>query len=1442
MGEQRAFSVHSVTEYNRGDAHPSIASPLHLPFLLLTLSKQRQIVLWCLHRSAEERLHEHTSIYSSSFARMRAESTTNRNGSTTMPLPSPNVREKARHASVSDGGDTARLTERNMLSTSFAISPGKELGTLSRIRTGRDTTTLYVQTGGGSESRISLAPAPAPKSPALDPPGKDAAEGGASGGANRLEAGAIAEKLTGLATSATEAVPSILNQLRQTLVLVFVVILALLFCQIVSLWVSQTALNSAITVQTYKNSQHVQIASHLTHQLLELKDAAEQMEAQLSALGQNALLDEEYQGLHFDIRGVDAARRQSLEVLHAAARYRGPLEDVEFLVDQHVAYERRIKELAKEEITWLGIVTRREHHRLHRRLENSLSQRHPLYSVSAQAFELSAKWMDNFYGDEELTRRHWECGDEERRRAVSELSSQLAISFEDVHVETPSWGSWWRFSWGRHHRRGMRKRLSSRWTLLIILLVLIFCFSSLGGSAGASKNACDPLWILDLPYATEAQRTEKTDREIATPANDELFGFYTITLSSDRPEEVAVLPLLHGVLCDVVIRQRCTDPAVCFHRGALVPPPLAMRCCAPTKQLVRCTRRLGMRFDKDGAAGRAGPDGIAAWVSSAAAGLPPSMRPKTVAPDFTPFPLARHDAALGFGPTTLQDIPDVLTAQQRMSVAKKEAPALSLEEQEREQAVASGVAVGDASTPAATPFPTGISAPHAAPSPPPYVVVGDASLKVMDRVECRRSIDDLVEQFRSRPEREARAATVLDLAATLSRRSDTEVVRMLEELSAPFSIDGNGLQFLTTKVVKFGRPYWVGSELMNAYIALVEAATDFFTLVEPGRLAASPQVCAQLLHFFALIRLLEPNRWFSPNPNSPSNRGDYSHPRGVNLLIAHRGLGEPLLDAMEGLVTSSHPGFFNACTLTDLVDLLRGFAAVEPSGRPRGEVLEGLWRHVRRHLAAADAPAAEPLEKLYFTLASVGAAEKRHAVLQLLLRLATGPTGLLLGPDVFAAASQERDEDLKQRLVVDHLERSLAAAAQDTMGPAATQRLLGLVEASQELLMSLKDKAWATEFARRHQYDRVSLEGVGEGHEVVGERLQLEAITREKGIPAVALLGHTASGSRTTLLELLAQGKCPQREDRYLTRYRRKRAHPVRTLLSDLPHIRGLTSIFLFHSSAVRSSVQPLLSAAHRARGGKETMICTAQSLQALAALAHYGCGDGKASEPDTARRALVILAQELCKGRMVLLPFTEELLLHDAGVACGEDLMLWTVAAFLAREIPLVKVHTLLHPFSIARRPYHMLKGGHSTLRSTEDLYNRATPLLAAMSSKLLPSVTHHVRLQQPVRDPPNRLHKINPVRARFLYRRDKALFDKFHVTARNVPPGFAQGALDSDLRGLGFYTPDHPQKTMPPSKMVTNSTAIPFPEPSTYQSRRTEQETLTQRHPSIQKKDAVR
>ncbi|KPI87692.1 hypothetical protein ABL78_3230 [Leptomonas seymouri] len=857
--------------------------------------------------------------------------------------------------------------------------------------------------------------------------------------------------------------------------------------------------------------------------------------------------------------------------------------------------------------------------------------------------------------------------------------------------------------------------------------------------------------------------------------------------------------------------------------------------------------------------------------------LPESMYPKEVSADFTPFPLPKHDESLGFGPVRLRNVPDIEAARLRMasSVATAAAPRQAsarsapvttttlLDDDEEEAEVLSASLLWSSldatDTRAASPVAAGTVMPLLADDAhsrstavgTPFTEEGDdddlsgyhthPQFPLLDILECDRSVEDLLTQFWSRPQREARSATVLDFASTLQKRSNEELTRIFYELSSLFTWDGNGLQFLVTKVVKYGRGYTVTSELTKAFVQLLDAMTVTFMDEQPQRLAESPALFAQVLHFLALVKIMEPNKWYSLTANSMQNRADYSHPRGVNRTTAYVTAGRNLVDFLEDIVTAGHEVDENAdlppskeeaehalrLTATwspdDILDVLAGFAGIMPDGKAPSAVtaalLDELWRQWSRLDFELTTPQhAEQLERLYMLLQVMDV--QRDAVLDALLggqlrghNSASGASASLFrerddtpplklaasltevrGPDFFSAVSKDRRAAVKTA--------ALALLASSLARARATQDrplLQALVESGAELLQSLDDKELARTFAQREDFDATMLRAIPHMSSVA------DRLSAQDPSWSVYPLTRTVKGGLPDTGAILAHLRAHPVP--YITFFEGRRVHPVRALTANLDFIKAMDNVFLLHSSGVSTHVSGLVSVVRRLRSGKDALIVTSSCLRALQAAAQCGLTEKIRRRAD---RALDIVAYELEAGRAILVPLSEELYLHDAGTYCDEDLMLWTLAAYLARDLPLVKVHTVISKLSPARNPHHMLKAEFSPVASTTDLYDASTPLLQSLRSKELRSVTHHPLLQRPVSDRPHSLYNVNPIRARFVYRRDKALFDKYHTTARNLAPGFSQGALNSDLRGLGIYTPDHPQVPYTP---VSELMARPVP-----------------------------
>ncbi|KAF8298830.1 hypothetical protein TcYC6_0074090 [Trypanosoma cruzi] len=794
---------------------------------------------------------------------------------------------------------------------------------------------------------------------------------------------------------------------------------------------------------------------------------------------------------------------------------------------------------------------------------------------------------------------------------------------------------------------------------------------------------------------------------------------------------------------------------------------------------------LRLRFD--GAAGEAGRGSVRYKR------LPESMQPKSLGENFTPFPLPKYDEDFGYGPVRLRNIPDIEKAKER---EQRRGPTLmesSLETSENEtnmQLRVEGSALPSSSDVSSDPLCK-------------KKTVGDGDslggyavsrhYPQIDRLECNRSLKSLLLQFVQRPQVEARCAALADMASTISTRSDAELIRMFEEVSSPFAYDGRGINFLVTTVKKFGRPYAVTNSLVTAYVNLMNAATATLVQEQPWRLSRCPALTIQLVHFMALIKVFEPNKWFTSSNHAPSNRADYKHPRGTNQKTAFWRTGEELFDFMVELVRCDEhgvvPPLLDLCTDEQLVDLLNGFLAIMPNGTPLGSVFNSIMgcflRRARSHLKRSlTSQEFGTIERMYLT--SVMADASNDELLKILLSDSSCPRG----PNFFAALSRRQETLLHEKALV-FLQKAIDTANENHDAPT----LLALMESGSEMLLSMVNKDLAYDFAVKNQFDYQILRSF-QHFGVVADRLRMEQSGTSARIPLLmrdvqaqllasntaqaCLMDETASQSSAFLPEYVLP--CPARRP----------SRPLMTMLSQLDYLNSMSSVFLLHSSLMATSTDQLVSAVRRLQSGKDSLIV---SMSCLRELSVKFVTSPKQKEREACERALEIIAYEVEKGRIVLLPFSEEIRLHDAGTYCDEDLILWSVAVFFARELPLVKVRTLMHSDCTARTPYRFLKGRHNLLVSSHSLYDKDAPLLSALHSKELRLVTRNAKLRTALRDRKCTLHYYNPIRARFVYRRDKAMFEKYHTNARNLAPGFSRGALHHDWRGLGVYTPDHPQ-----------------------------------------------
>ncbi|RNF11974.1 uncharacterized protein Tco025E_06544 [Trypanosoma conorhini] len=101
-------------------------------------------------------------------------------------------------------------------------------------------------------------------------------------------------------------------------------------------------------IVTYYNEQNLLIATSLTEQMLEKADELNELMKPFKRTPAAAL-----EKATRTLEGVTELRDASVEQLHSRMLYPGPVDDVKFLLEEHVAYKMNLARMVKEELQWL---------------------------------------------------------------------------------------------------------------------------------------------------------------------------------------------------------------------------------------------------------------------------------------------------------------------------------------------------------------------------------------------------------------------------------------------------------------------------------------------------------------------------------------------------------------------------------------------------------------------------------------------------------------------------------------------------------------------------------------------------------------------------------------------------------------------------------------------------------------------------------------------------------------------------------------------------------------------------------------------------------------------------------------------------------------------------------------------------------------------------------
>ncbi|KAH9593012.1 hypothetical protein LSM04_004036 [Trypanosoma melophagium] len=285
---------------------------------------------------------------------------TNHGNSLTSLSNPPVYNNHNKNNSIATASVTADLSSSKLPVTSSASAAALPLSSLSF---GRGTSvlqcsrrkggpmTLYVRTDSSEDTDVS-------------PVATEARDGGASGAAEVNEETPAedeeSEGLSSLIWSLCEMGADALHKLRNiipdmlrhpqeirfaTEILVFA-----FFCItfIFLLGVAQERIEWMAKISAYDIEQSILVSTSLTEELLRKSNEVNELMMPVKRTSPDAL-----EKASMVIKDLSDSRELSVKLLHSRLHYPGPVEDIKFLLEEHVAYKINLARLVREELEWL---------------------------------------------------------------------------------------------------------------------------------------------------------------------------------------------------------------------------------------------------------------------------------------------------------------------------------------------------------------------------------------------------------------------------------------------------------------------------------------------------------------------------------------------------------------------------------------------------------------------------------------------------------------------------------------------------------------------------------------------------------------------------------------------------------------------------------------------------------------------------------------------------------------------------------------------------------------------------------------------------------------------------------------------------------------------------------------------------------------------------------
>lgn len=734
----------------------------------------------------------------------------------------------------------------------------------------------------------------------------------------------------------------------------------------------------------------------------------------------------------------------------------------------------------------------------------------------------------------------------------------------------------------------------------------------------------------------------------------------------------------------------------------------------------------------------------------------PSLQPKPLPVDYTPFPLPKYDTAMGFGPTRLQSIPDIAKAKKAMvdeagqwfeqasdSISSSQRPAdPTVDEQEN--------VMSCLSTTSGTPY------------------VQQPGYPLLDRLVCMRSLEDLLHQYSSNTCATRRAAAICDIAHSLDRWSIAELKIMFATLSESFDPDGFGIKFVARRVHGYQLPFEVSSPLHHAFRLLMELLDEHFEGTALQQIHQDPTLLVSMIEFYARTKVFQTDLWHSVSHERKSNMTTGLQSKSHNKHYFNKAYFRSVFSEVEDLLSGDVDNqigqastLVSRLSMSDIAELFCALTSIDEKGAVAGAVTDALiaefLAQLQEQRTVADELQLAKLDQLVGKLAfAASMAGVTNHFLDAAADACSTPSELLLM--YFAHRAKKLPCDRVVELVKKNADVTVSLLEKGDVDAAAA-----LVSGARELLMTVDNVETARSLSSNFAV----------------------------GANSLACVRHVAAVAPMWLNHVSQQMTAPIAKQTRL-----------KTYLTQLDRINRMTAAYIFHSSYIEKDMMPFISALRLVRSGKSCMIVTTQSTLLLE---HTATNAADRQHRQRAERALKIIAHEAKNGIVHIVPFEEELMLRDSGLYFDEDVIAWSLIARLVHDAPATKPFFLVSENSTAARPHKHVRNSTSMhLCASKDLLYIKPSLKAGqvgMSKITNTFSSHEISLQtkrpaltKSVRDKAFSTRDFAIRRAMLAFRRDRPLFDKYRVHARNTTPGVGRGnATNVSYAGLGYHTPDH-------------------------------------------------